>query len=1047
MTNPSPSTPSPGPDESTAGPSTLRRILTWLALGLGGLVVLVVLLVGFVVATPSGARWALDQGLARSPVPASVEGVRGTLLGPLTLEGIQVDFRGTRTRVERVVLDWRPTRLLGRTVHVDSLFVSGVAATVPEELEPAPEPAEETPESAGPPEIPQLPVEIRVDTFRIEVARAEVGERALLEPSTLGGSGSLESLHLEARLAGNAAPLERFGARATLDGAPEAYRLDADVELSHPELPPVTATLAAAGSLTELTLEEARVRTADGEAVLRGAAAWYPEISWDLDARADGLAVAAFTPDPDEWPGAVSFHLGTRGRLADAGPEATAVVDELSGSLRNQPLSGGVDVRTAAGETGPRTEPRVVATLQADDVALDSLSLQRARGEVDVDLAPGSPSRIDLRATALTSGSTAVDSVVVAGAGLRESHRLGIRGWMAEDRLALALAGGLQGGGEAGAPLLWEGSLDSLEVITRLAGDWALERPAPLLAAADSASLGEACLVQESARACLGGDWASTGPARGALRIEALPLALLGGAAPEGIALDGTLEGNATFGVGPDGALAGEGTFAATGGIDATAGEQAVRFGLEGQGLRFTIDESGATAQLDVALTPETGSGDVRASGEIRLPEMNRTPVIPREQALEGRFEAGSEDLSFLAAFAPAVADAAGRMQLESTLSGTLANPEVLGSVAVEEARLDVPALGLELRDMTLRARGDPGGEITMDVNVRSGDGALTVAGRTPALPSPEAPARLEITGQEFRALNTTEIKVEIAPDLQVSFDGELTTVRGRLAVPWARIELVELPESAVRSSPDVVFVGEEPAPLPQVDARVDVVVGDDVHFEGMGFSSDVRGDVQVIQAPADDPLLQGEFELVDGRYAAYGQNLDVESGRIILAGAPLDAALDVTAERLAQDGTRAGVRVTGPALTPTVELTSDPALSDADVLSYIMYGRSLSDGDASQQEQVVGAAANLGANVLTTQLAGSVGLDEARIEGTSRETAELVAGKYLSPSVFVSYGRGLFKPTNTFRIKYLLSSSWALQAESGESNGGDILYQIERGR
>ena len=56
-------------------------------------------------------------------------------------------------------------------------------------------------------------------------------------------------------------------------------------------------------------------------------------------------------------------------------------------------------------------------------------------------------------------------------------------------------------------------------------------------------------------------------------------------------------------------------------------------------------------------------------------------------------------------------------------------------------------------------------------------------------------------------------------------------------------------------------------------------------------------------------------------------------------------------------------------------------------------------------------------------------------------------AGKYLTPSVFVSYGIGLFKPSNTFRIKYLLSSQWAVQAESGNANGGDVVYQLERGR
>ena len=83
----------------------------------------------------------------------------------------------------------------------------------------------------------------------------------------------------------------------------------------------------------------------------------------------------------------------------------------------------------------------------------------------------------------------------------------------------------------------------------------------------------------------------------------------------------------------------------------------------------------------------------------------------------------------------------------------------------------------------------------------------------------------------------------------------------------------------------------------------------------------------------------------------------------------------------------------------------------------------------------------------MTTKLAGSVGLDEARIEGATKEQAELVAGKYLTPSLYVSYGFGLFEPSNTFRIKYLLTSAWALQAESGEATGGDILYQIERGR
>jgi translocation and assembly module TamB len=345
-----------------------------------------------------------------------------------------------------------------------------------------------------------------------------------------------------------------------------------------------------------------------------------------------------------------------------------------------------------------------------------------------------------------------------------------------------------------------------------------------------------------------------------------------------------------------------------------------------------------------------------------------------------------------------------------------------------------------------VRGEGDPEGGIDFQGSVRSGEGTFEMEGRTPTVPTTDAPAELTLTGERFLAIATPEIQVEIEPDLQISYDGSLTTVGGSLVVPWARVELVEVPEAAIPPSADVVFAGEVPVEPPRVSARVDVVIGDDVRFEGFGFSSMIEGDLEIREEPENVPLVFGELNLIDGRYAAYGQNLDVDPGRVVFAGPAEDATLDVTAERLAQDGTSAGVVISGSALDPQIEIVSTPAMSDADALSYIMYGTSMSDGDASQQQRVAGVAATLGANVLTTKLAGSVGLDEARIEGATRDQAEFVAGKYLTPSIFVSYGVGLFKPSNTFRIKYLLSSNWALQAESGDANGGDLLYQIERG-
>ena len=54
--------------------------------------------------------------------------------------------------------------------------------------------------------------------------------------------------------------------------------------------------------------------------------------------------------------------------------------------------------------------------------------------------------------------------------------------------------------------------------------------------------------------------------------------------------------------------------------------------------------------------------------------------------------------------------------------------------------------------------------------------------------------------------------------------------------------------------------------------------------------------------------------------------------------------------------------------------------------------------------------------------------------------------GKYLSPSLYVSYGIGLFEPVNTLRLRYTITRRWQLVTESSsKESGGDVIYNIER--
>jgi len=1080
--------------------SRILTVLRWVGIGLLGLATTVALGLVAVMTLPAAARWVIHAGLDRAPADVQVATVAGPLRGPLVLEGVHFEQDGLEVRAERVVVDWRPLALLSRRVEIDSLHVEGVTAFVPGALLEASEAAEAPPERSGPPAVPELPVELVVGALRLEAGSVQVEGRGEVRSLDLELSGTLDAFEAAMRLRAAAERVDDIEVQARLAGSPDAYRLELDAGVASADLPPASASLEARGSLTTLTVDTASVETEHGSAGLVAEVAWYPEVTWRVAAVADLLDVAPLTPDPRAWPGSVSFRAHSEGRLAESGVEASARVEDLSGTLRGEPLSGSLDARVrmptvevedldlrwgelearasgsvvetadlgfllsvpdlgqlrpgAAGSVrvegelhGTRDRPRMLASIDGRGLRLDSLAVGIVAGDLELDLQREAPNRIDVRAEAISTGDTSIDSAAVRLLGTRDEHELHAGAWMPTAGLTLSGSGALTLIEGAAVPSAWSGSLDSLALDADRVGTWRLARPSAVFASADSASLSELCVGQGQTAVCVTGDRSSEGTLSGDARVVALPLSVLPMSLPEGVSVGGRLDAAAAFMLEADGRLRTEGGLTVDGTVDAAVDTDTLRWTFGGEGARVVVDEDGGRAELALSLLAQEGAGrfDVQANGEAPGFTSIADPIDA--QALSGSLRVRSEDLSFLGALVPMVDSLGGRFSLEAGASGTVGAPALRGRMQLLEGQLHLPAAGLRLREIEATAEADEEGGITLSGGARSGEGFVRLEGRSALEPSPEEPTVLRVTGERFRAVGTPEIRVDVEPDLEVRYDGALVTVRGSVSVPWARVELLEIPPAAVAPSEDVVIVDEEPVAPPEVDALVQIVVGDDVRFSGFGFTSMIEGDLRVREEPGTPPSVLGELRFVGGRYRAYGQDLVIDPGRITFAGAAEDATLDVMALRTAQDGTVAGLEVRGSAVAPEVTLTSDPAMADADVLSYILYGKPMSDGNASEQGQVAGAAATLGANVLTTRLASQVGLDEARIEGTRRDQAEFVAGKYLTPSVYVSYGVGLFKPSNTFRIKYLLSSNWALQAESGDANGGDILYQIERGR
>lgn len=52
--------------------------------------------------------------------------------------------------------------------------------------------------------------------------------------------------------------------------------------------------------------------------------------------------------------------------------------------------------------------------------------------------------------------------------------------------------------------------------------------------------------------------------------------------------------------------------------------------------------------------------------------------------------------------------------------------------------------------------------------------------------------------------------------------------------------------------------------------------------------------------------------------------------------------------------------------------------------------------------------------------------------------------GKYLTPQIYVSYGRSLFTNNNLFLLRYDITRRWQIETQTGEASGLDVYYKIE---
>jgi len=884
-------------------------------------------------------------------------------------------------------------------------------------------------------------------------------------------AGQMLATHGDVTLSGTT---EHFAVKGALALGPPDRMSNMDVDLT--------------GTPQQIDLHALKVVQKQGGLDTSGTIGLQQPVSWKLDVVAKRFDPGAILAG---WNGALDFTLASDGKLTPQGPVATLKLDKVAGTLRQRSIAGskadlaitpdnllqgslllvtGNSRVHAVGKHGARTDaavtldvaslgdwlPNASGKLQGEFTLkgswpklavaghLQGSGLHDGARSIDTlhltasipNLAqPGGD--LDLALGGVHASGLDFDSVRLQGAGNAASHHLQLHAQGKQLSATLALKGGWQANAKR-----WAGTLSDIELSPHGLPAWHQEQPSTIVWQKGALTVSQLCLSAGEPRLCASADRNAQGVTTAKYSLQRLPLQLLAtlAAGADPLRASGELSGDGQIAIAANGGINGNaGITASPGSIAYSSNPDRALLAWSSLGVNAEATGTSQHVRLHGVL-----SGGGHINGDIT--------VSGASHALQGSIDADLRSLAFLEAVSPEIANVHGSLAGNLQLSGTLAEPQFQGRIQTQGFSAELPRAGLKLHDGEFAVNGDAQGRLAIIGQIASGSGVLHVDGSTGL--AANAPLTLDIKGDKVLVADIPAAHVVASPDLHITRADGVFALTGSVAIPDARVEVEKLPgQGPAQASPDVVIVDAPPtaqvAPL-AMNADIEVKLGDSVKLQGYGLDGTVRGQLAVRARPGQTATGRGEIR-IDGKYQAYGQNLSIERGRLLFAGTRLDnPGLDIRAARnIRSQNITVGLSIRGTAQRPILTVFSDPAMEQAEALSYLVTGRplnALKSGEGDTLNTAAQALGGLAGDRLAKSIGSRLGLEAGVSSSEALGGSAFTAGKYLSPRLFLSYGVGLFTPGQVITLRYTLNRFLQFEAENATTgNRASFNYRIEK--
>ncbi len=439
---------------------------------------------------------------------------------------------------------------------------------------------------------------------------------------------------------------------------------------------------------------------------------------------------------------------------------------------------------------------------------------------------------------------------------------------------------------------------------------------------------------------------------------------------------------------------------------------------------------------------------------------LNKPPKELGKSNLNLSLYSSGVDLSPIEGLVDEVDNLDGSLKVDLKVYGELSSPQATGTLSVTDTVLKLKSLrnSVTIKDAKLDMKGRSGALNKLELETKEGTGSFQGTIDLSTL-------KYDVTGtMDDLIIEPKKISAKLRGNVKIEGEKEKIKLSGKAVVRRGRIHIPDVPQKQVEDikfddagDQNEIEIGTEPENdgyfYNNMALDLNVRMRGNTWVRGRGANIELKGDLDVKKDFRDPVHLSGNIDTERGTYETFGKLFRIEEGAVNFTGGDkINPLLDIKALYEVSD-VKVYINISGRVDAPKVEFTSDPAMTETDIISYLVFGVSSdkigSNDRDSVQNVTTGLASGLAVRELEKLMGGKLSLDVVSVTGgTGGPNIEL--GKYLTDDLYIAYERGttesILNSTNITQnkvlVEYRLFKFLTIDGDiGGENPGVDVFY------